>query len=180
MKQNILLYYNLIKHFAVATTASAAHWIALSPAALVENSSVYRQCSCRSVSHAVCVIAVRRHTSRDQPLNQQAALSFFLSVKHWCGLKGNDSWKGPSGRLRCQGLKHKSTATHKIHTNPESKSDHSESDAAADQSDPAVCHFSEAAVNVTPKLRHIDWIRCLINTHPTELFRFRSNASALA
>lgn len=105
MKQNNLLYFNLIKHFVVATAASADHWMALCgpTAPLVENisiyfyfflfkdvledtshprPSVYRQCSCRSVSRAVCVIAVRRHTSRDQPLNQQAALSFFLSVKH--------------------------------------------------------------------------------------------------
>lgn len=41
MKQNILLYFNLIEHFAVATSASAGHWMALCgpPAPLVENSS---------------------------------------------------------------------------------------------------------------------------------------------
>lgn len=106
MKQNILLYFNLIKHFAVATAASADHRMALCgpPAPLVKNSSsIYlffsflKMCWKRlpirvpvcidsvpvgqSVC-AVCVIAVQRHTSRDQPLNQQAALSFFLSVKH--------------------------------------------------------------------------------------------------
>lgn len=109
MKPNILLYFNVIKHFAVATAASADHWMALCgpPAPLVENSgSIYlffsflKTCWKRLPIRVPVFIdsvpvgqlatlyvwSLCGGTHPDQPLNQQAALSFFLSVKHWCGL----------------------------------------------------------------------------------------------
>lgn len=91
--------FNLMSHFAVVPLLlPLTRW--RSGNLWLTTADLFKVCCflLEETSHHVRtdrLIAVRRHRSRGQPLKQRAALTFFLWVKCWCGLLGNDSFKKP-------------------------------------------------------------------------------------